>query len=87
MEASTAIRPEITDRQRQVVELLAHGLSNDVIGHTLGISPRTAKAHCDALRLKLGVPRRTQIPAAFRMLTGEDPLSRELAPASAGVGG
>jgi hypothetical protein len=33
------------------------------------------------------VPRRRQIPAAFRTLTGEDPLARELAPASAGVGG
>ena len=53
----------------------------------LGISPRTAKAHCDVLRQKLGVPRRRQIPAAFRALTGEDPLARELAPALAGAGG
>ena len=39
-----------------------------------GISPRTAKAHCDVLRQKLGVPRRRQIPAAFKALTGEDPM-------------
>ena len=77
----------LTERQRQVVELIARGCSNEEVGVRLGISARTAKAHCDALRQKLGVPKRRQIPAAFRMLTGEDPLSRELAPASAGVAG
>jgi ATP/maltotriose-dependent transcriptional regulator MalT len=77
----------LTERQLQVVELIAHGCSNEEVGLRLGISARTAKAHCDVLRQKLGVPRRRQIPAAFRMLTGEDPLSRALAPASAGAGG
>ena len=80
-------RFELTVRQRQVVELIARGCSNEEVGLHLGISARTAKAHCDVLRQKLGVPRRRQIPAAFRMLTGEDPLARELAPATAGVGG
>jgi DNA-binding NarL/FixJ family response regulator len=77
----------MTERQLQVVELIARGCSNDEIGLRLGISPRTVKAHCDVLRQKLGVPRRRQIPAAFRTQTGEDPLSRELAPALAGAGG
>jgi ATP/maltotriose-dependent transcriptional regulator MalT len=77
----------MTERQLQVVELIARGCSNDEIGLRLGISPRTVKAHCDVLRQKLGVPRRRQIPAAFRAQTGEDPLSRELAPALAGAGG
>jgi DNA-binding NarL/FixJ family response regulator len=40
----------ITSRQKQVVELIAQGLSNDEVGLELGISPRTAKAHCDVLR-------------------------------------
>jgi ATP/maltotriose-dependent transcriptional regulator MalT len=77
----------LTERQTQVVELIARGCSNEEIGRRLGISPRTAKAHCDVLRQKLGVPRRRQIPAAFKTLTGEDPLSSELAPAPAGAGG
>jgi ATP/maltotriose-dependent transcriptional regulator MalT len=77
----------LTTRQRQVVELIAVGCSNEEVGERLGISARTAKAHCDVLRQKLGVPRRRQIPAAFRTLTGEDPLACELAPATAGVGG
>jgi DNA-binding CsgD family transcriptional regulator len=65
----------ITDRQREIVALIAAGCSNDEVGARLGISPRTAKAHCDVLRQKLGVKRRRQIPMAFRILTGEDPLS------------
>lgn len=65
----------ITARQREVVALIAAGCSNDEVGMRLGISPRTAKAHCDVLRQKLGVRRRRQIPMAFRLLTGEDPLS------------
>src|SRR6476660_8116785 len=77
----------LTTRQRQVVELIALGCSNEEVGERLGISARTAKAHCDVLRQKLGVPRRRQIPAAYRTLTGEDPLACELAPAAAGVGG
>ncbi len=72
--------PEITERQRQVVELIAAGCSNNEVGAALGISPRTAKAHADALRHKLGVERRRQIPVAYRRLTGDDPLSPSLGP-------
>jgi ATP/maltotriose-dependent transcriptional regulator MalT len=79
--------PKLTDRQRQVVELIASGCSNDEIGERLGISPRTAKAHCDVLRQKLGVARRRQIPVAYRLLTGDDPLSRSLKSALADDGG
>ena len=77
----------ITDRQREVIELIAQGLSNDELSHALGITPRTAKAHCDVLRQKLGVNRRRQIPLAYRLLTGEDPLARSLALAKADNGG
>ena len=70
---TTTARPHLTDRQRAVVSLIAAGCSNDEVGERLGISPRTAKAHCDALRHKLGVTRRRHIPAAYRLLTGEDP--------------
>jgi ATP/maltotriose-dependent transcriptional regulator MalT len=75
---SALSNPEITDRQKQVVELIAAGCSNEEIGERLGISPRTAKAHCDVLRQKLGVARRRQIPVAYRLITGDDPLSKGL---------
>src|SRR5919201_6606844 len=88
MRGTDEAKPDLTERQLQIVALIARGCSNDEVGERLGISPRTAKAHCDVLRQKLGVPRRRQIPAAFRTLTGEDPLACELAPAAAaGVGG
>jgi DNA-binding CsgD family transcriptional regulator len=74
MEAPTQRQSSITARQREVVALIAAGLSNDEVGERLGISPRTAKAHCDVLRQKLGVNRRRQIPVAYRALTGDDPL-------------
>ena len=61
----------ITERQREVVALIAAGLSNEEVGDWLGISSRTAKAHSDVLRQKLGVSRRRQIPIAFLRLTGE----------------
>ena len=70
--------PIITERQREVVELIAAGCSNVEVGRRLGISPRTAKAHCDALRQKLGVARRRQIPVAYRAQTGRDPLPASL---------
>jgi LuxR family transcriptional regulator, maltose regulon positive regulatory protein len=75
---SEAQSPRITLRQRQVVELIAAGCSNEEVGERLGISPRTAKAHSDVLRQKLGVARRRQIPVAYRSLTGADPLSARL---------
>ena len=86
---STALRERprgLTERQRQVVELIAAGFSNEEVGQRLGISPRTAKAHCDVLRQKLGCSRRRQIPIAYRALTGEDPLSQSLAPDPTGRG-
>jgi ATP/maltotriose-dependent transcriptional regulator MalT len=86
-DALRASLPSITDRQRQVIELIAAGCSNDEVGERLGISPRTAKAHSDALRQKLGVPRRRQIPVAYRALTGEDPLAASLESAKADNGG
>ncbi len=86
-DALRASLPSITERQRQVIELIAAGCSNDEVGERLGISPRTAKAHSDALRQKLGVTRRRQIPVAYRALTGEDPLAKSLESAKADNGG
>ncbi len=76
--ARSADPAEITDRQREIVALIAEGCSNDEVGARLGISPRTAKAHCDVLRAKLGVSRRRHIPVAYRALTGDDPYSPSL---------
>jgi DNA-binding CsgD family transcriptional regulator len=83
----TEAHPQITDRQLQVIELIAAGCSNVEVGERLGISPRTAKAHADALRHKLGVTRRRHIPVAYRLATGDDPLRKSLESATADFGG
>ena len=77
-------RPSFTDRQREVIALIAAGCSNDEVSVRLGISPRTVKAHCDVLRQKLGVRRRRQLPIAYRTLTGDDPLAESLGPPRSG---
>ncbi len=69
----TVQEERFTLRQRQVVHLIARGCSNLEIADRLGISPRTAKAHSDTLRVKLRVTRRRHIPSAYREMTGEDP--------------
>ena len=79
--------PSFTQRQIEVIELIAAGCSNDEVGERLGISPRTAKAHADVLRQKLGVTRRRHIPVAYRALTGHDPLAKSLKSAAADNGG
>lgn len=65
-----------TERQVEVVRLVARGYSFDEIGDELAISTRTAKAHCDVLRHKLGVDKRRRIPEAYAELTGDDPYPR-----------
>lgn len=58
--------------------LLARGLTAAEIGDHLSISPRTARAHLDVLRQKLGVPRVRELPAAYRWHTGRDLLAEPL---------
>ena len=53
----------LTARELEVLRLLRQGYSNPDIGHCLGITPRTAKAHVAALINKLGAADRTQAVA------------------------
>jgi DNA-binding NarL/FixJ family response regulator len=45
----------LTDREREVLALLARGLSSKEVGQALSISPRTAESHRANLMHKLGV--------------------------------
>ncbi|GAB16590.1 putative two-component response regulator [Gordonia effusa NBRC 100432] len=49
----------LTDRERQVIRLLAEGFSNKRIGQTLFISESTVKFHIRNIIRKLGVSKRT----------------------------
>jgi DNA-binding NarL/FixJ family response regulator len=53
-------REAFTPREREVLALLARGLSNRAIAQALGISTHTAKFHVNAILQKLGVERRTE---------------------------
>lgn len=55
--------PVLTIREREVVALLAQGLSNRQIADRLVISERTAEAHVANVRAKLGLSSRAQIAA------------------------
>jgi DNA-binding NarL/FixJ family response regulator len=51
----------LTDREREVLVLVAYGLSNDVIAERLSLSPLTAKTHVNRAMTKLGVRDRAQL--------------------------
>lgn len=53
----------LTARERQVVDLVAEGLTNKQIAARLTISERTAESHLEQIRSKLGLRNRAQIAA------------------------
>lgn len=71
-EASATARPArreppgetvLTNRERQILALLADGLGNKQIATRLGISPNTVKTHLELLFEKLGVSSRAEAVA------------------------
>jgi len=53
----------LTEREREVMGLVAHGLSNGEIAQRLFISPATAKTHVSRVMMKLAVRDRAQLVA------------------------
>ncbi|AZM53162.1 DNA-binding response regulator [Streptomyces sp. WAC 01529] len=51
----------LSDRERQVLALVARGLNNTEIAETLGLSPLTAKTHVSRIMGKLGARDRAQL--------------------------
>jgi LuxR family maltose regulon positive regulatory protein len=58
----------LTDRERQVLRLLAQGFSNQAIAERLVIAVGTVKTHTASLYRKLGVSSRTQAVARATQL-------------------
>jgi DNA-binding NarL/FixJ family response regulator len=59
----------LTNREREVVALVAHGLSNDEIAEAMVLSPATAKTHVSRAMIKLGARDRAQL-VVFAYQTG-----------------
>jgi DNA-binding NarL/FixJ family response regulator len=58
---ATAGMDMLTNREREVVALAAHGLNNDEIAATMVLSPSTAKTHVSRAMTKLGARDRAQL--------------------------
>lgn len=65
--ARSSSGPVLSKRQREVLDLMAKGLSNVQIARELAISPNTVKIHVSGILARLGLPSRTQ--AIHWMLT------------------
>ena len=59
--------PRITNRERQIVQLIADGLSNKEIGKRLHIATNTVKGHVHNILEKLELRTRLQIAAHMRV--------------------
>jgi DNA-binding NarL/FixJ family response regulator len=59
--ADPAALAALTDREREVLALVAAGMSNDEIGAALHMSPLTAKTHIGRTMAKLGARDRAQL--------------------------
>jgi DNA-binding NarL/FixJ family response regulator len=72
----TQVLAQLTARERQIVGLVAHGLSNADIATTLTISHATAKTHVSRAMAKLGARDRAQLVAlAYQHRLVEPPES------------
>jgi two-component system response regulator DevR len=56
--------PSLTEREREVIALLARGMTNREIGETMFVSESTAKFHVRNVMRKLGVRRRAEVAYA-----------------------
>lgn len=66
---------QLTPREREVVELVAMGLSNREVGATLFLSPRTVEQHVRRAMRKAGV--RSRLGLRNLTLPADDPLPAE----------
>jgi two-component system response regulator DevR len=58
------VESDLTAREREVIALLAHGLTNREIGTRMFVSESTAKFHVHNVMRKLGVRRRAEVAYA-----------------------
>ncbi len=57
---------ELTDREREIAELVAQGLRNSEIARTLHVSENTVKSHLKSIFKKLNIDRRSGLVELLR---------------------
>jgi LuxR family maltose regulon positive regulatory protein len=67
-QATISLPEPLSQREREVLKLIAAGLTNREIAETLVISPETVKKHTGAIYSKLGVSNRTEAANKAREL-------------------
>lgn len=73
---------DLSAREREILELLANGLTNREIAAALYISPHTVKNHVSSIYRKLGVDDRTRV-AVTALRLGVVQFRDDLVPGSA----
>jgi DNA-binding NarL/FixJ family response regulator len=66
---------QLTQRERQILSLMADGWANDVICSELGIGPKTVESHIRSIFLKLDLPpdgtKHRRVAAVVTFLEGQ----------------
>jgi len=70
--------PELTEREREVLQLLEKGLTNDAIAARLGVSSKTARNHVSNVLVKLGAGDRQDAADIARERRGQQDLSSKV---------
>jgi DNA-binding NarL/FixJ family response regulator len=85
---AAAIFPELTDREREILDMVARGLSNSEITQRLVLSPKTVRNHVSNIFSKLQVADRAQAIVLAREagLGGERPTGHQERPAPPRLG-
>ena len=66
LQGGTSEKNSLTPREREVMDLVAQGLSNKHIGLRLGLQEKTVKHHMTQILSKLGASNRTEAALQWR---------------------
>ena len=84
---ATMAGAELTPREREVLELVGHGLSNRLIARRLGISEKTVKAHLTSVFGRIGAADRVQAALWWERNRGNERGRHGRMPAAGPVSG
>ena len=60
-QGKSALTPELSERERQLIALIAQGLTDREIGEQMFISASTVRSHLDRISAKTGLRRRAEL--------------------------